>query len=310
MSSLWIGRVCAFLLFFCSFPLYAFDWCGHIRYQPGKLKSVYMFVDGRFRHYSLYVSPNYQPSAPLLLDFHGLGSTKYSQYRTSCWRDTADRYGLVVAYPQAIGVVPTWNGGDFCCYPRSDNDMKFALKIVQCLTDEAQTDLRFDQQRIYSVGLSNGGSFAGRLACEQSDVFSGAQIVSQSFPFSDDEQCRLIESNGAVKPAFPVVEVRGQYDVIVPHDFSWSWSLPSNRSRQKWKAAQGCSGEPRSMDVCDRPGSGPSCEYGRTQCQVYDDCDGGVTVTHCSLQDGHLLYDNDHHYNACEDALFEFERFK
>lgn len=302
-----VGYCCALLGLVFSTQLYGFDWCGNIKYEPGALSSVFMVVNGRVRHYSLYVPKNYQATTPLLLDFHGKGSNKYRQHNLSCWKQAADKHGFAVVYPQAIGLIPVWNGGEFCCNPFNHNDDKFVMKIVQCLSDSSRSGLRIDAKNIYTVGLSNGAAIAGKMACDHPDTFSGTLLASQSFAYGYGEQCRFPHSN---KTPFPVLEVRGLYDVIVPHDFSWGWSLPAAESRYNWKTAQGCTGNPRVVDICDRPGSGADCEYGKAICRVYDDCDGGVTVTQCSIREGHVNYNNGHHYNMCEDAWHEFQRLR
>ena len=298
--------LCLFVLMamLVSSPSYSNNWCGFMNWKPGQLRSVFMWVDGRVRHYSLYVPHSYQEDAALVLDFHGQASNKFIQYNASCWKQTADRHGFVVAFPQALGFIPTWNGGDYCCYPKSENDVVFASELVSCLSDSSRSGLAINSDKVFAVGLSNGGAFAGRLVCDDSQLFSGALVMSQSFPYAATEQCRALPNQKAVN----VLEVRGRYDVIVPHDFSWSWSLPASVSGQRWKQAQGCRDQGRVVDVCDRPGSSQECEYGRATCTVFSDCDDGVSVSHCSLQGGNTLYDNEHHYDVCEDAWQQFNR--
>jgi len=305
-----IVQALVFIVVFLPQVCFSLDWCGTSRITPGEVKTNYMIVNSRVRAYGLYVPQNLRPDSPLIIDFHGFGANRVAQEQSSCWGELAEREGAIVVYPQGGGVVPSWDAGDYCCDTGGGNDIDFSLQLVECLTNTNSRNkgLFVDQDRVYAAGLSNGGAMAGLLACEHSEVFSGAVITSQSFPLQHPEQCRSVHANGTRKPAVPIIETRGTVDVIVPYGFSWGWSVPAGESLQRWGYSMGCSGEPIVEDVCDRPGSGPDCEYGKTQCKTYYDCDGGAVASQCTLIDGHLLYKNPHDFNICEDAWVEFER--
>lgn len=305
----------ALLLAVWSFSLptaFAFDgfnnMCGWIRSAPGKARIIYMRHDGRWRTYRLYVPQTYQPNAPLVVDFHGQSSSSSAQIMTSCWKEFADREGVVVAYPQALGFPTTWDAGDFCCEPRGHDDEGFALHLVQCLTNPKKSRLQLDPQRVYAVGLSNGGAMAGKLACGHSDVFAGVALASQSFPYSDTDSCRAQDELGWKKAAFPVVEVRGKWDFVVPYYISLGWSLTAKTSLKRWAETNQCVGEPLVSDACDQPSAGAGCVRGQGFCATYDNCEGGVAVTQCSLHDDHLVYVNPQRYNQCDAAWEQFQR--
>ncbi|HVL00340.1 MAG TPA: PHB depolymerase family esterase [Dongiaceae bacterium] len=283
--------------------------CGWIRSTPGEARTVYMRHDGEWRTYRLYVPESYQPNAPLVVDFHGQSSSSIAQVGTSCWKEFANREGVVVAYPQALSIPSTWDAGDFCCNPRGHDDEGFALHLVQCLMDEEKSKLKLDPARVYAAGLSNGAAMAGKLACDHSDVFAGAQLASQSFPYTSTEECRATDEIGWQKPAFPIVEVRGKWDFIVPYYISLGWSLTARTSLKRWAGANRCEGEPQISDVCDQPGAGPKCERGQATCATYDNCEGGVAVTQCSVADDHLVYVNPQRFNLCDAAWDQFQRF-
>ena len=305
-------RTIMFGVLFYSQTALAFDWCGTLFFSRGTTQSNYMVVDGTLRSYSLYVPPEPVFDSPMLIDFHGFGANSLSESQSSCWRKTAAREGAVVAYPQGKSLIPAWGAGDYCCLGGSENDTAFALMLASCLTRTSvrQWGLKIDASRIYGVGLSNGGAMAGRLACEHSDVFAGAVVTSQSFPFESSEQCRSTDVRGQQKRAVPVLEARGTVDVIVPYVYSWGWSVPATESLNRWQRAMGCQGPSFYQDICDRPGSGPDCEYGFSWCETYQGCDGGAVVSQCTLIDGHLLYKNNQDYNVCDDGWFMLEQFE
>ncbi|MEE2731241.1 MAG: PHB depolymerase family esterase [Pseudomonadota bacterium] len=294
-----------------SQPVWSLDWCGTLLIIPGQIQSNFMIVDGVLRGYGLFVPRNVKQDMPLSLDFHGFGSNHRLEAQSSCWRSLADREGAVVAYPQGRHLVPAWASGDYCCPGGDAGDAAFARMLASCLSRNLPKVLGTtpDAGKVYAVGLSNGGAMAGRLACESSDVFSGVAVTSQSFPFKDVGQCRQITADGAGKPAVPVVEARGTMDVIVPYVYSWGWSVPARHSVERWRRAMGCLEQPVFEDICDRPGSGPDCEYGHSWCQSYYQCEHNAVVSQCTLIDGHLLYENDHDYSPCDDAWFEFQRY-
>lgn len=294
-----------------SQPGSAFDWCGTLFIFPGHVQSNFMIVNGSLRGFGLYIPPDLQDGASLILDFHGFGSNHILEAQNSCWKKVARREGAIVVYPQGKNLVPAWSSGDYCCPGGNESDVKFSRMLVSCLGKRLPkaTGINLDPERIYAVGLSNGGAMAGRLACEDSDVFSGVAVTSQSFPFKTVEQCRRVSTDGKAKPAIPVVEARGTIDVIVPYVYSWGWSLPAKESVERWRQAMDCEGQPVFEDICDRPGSGSGCEYGQTWCKSYYQCANNSMVSQCTLIDGHLLYQNNHDYSPCEDAWFEFQRY-
>lgn len=294
-----------FVLFSASAS--AFDnTCGWIWHAPGASRPVYMKHEGQWRSYRLYVPSNYRPGAPLIVDFHGQTSTRNMQLSLSCWKDLAEREGAIVAYPQALSIPSTWDAGDYCCYPRGHDDEGFALHMVQCLTSPQKSGLVIDRKRVYAVGFSNGAAMAGRLACEHSDVFAGAALASQGFPYYQSASCRA-DSGDHDKVAFPVVELRGKWDYVVPYFFSLGWSPSASQSIQRWAEANRCVGEPQVFDTCDDPASGEGCVRNQGQCVRFDNCEGGVAVTQCTVRDDHFVYHNPQRYDFCSAAWSQFQ---
>lgn len=283
--------------------------CGWIHHTPGQARMFYMWHDRRWRSYRLYVPQSYRPGAALVLDFHGQTSSSSNQAALSCWQGLADREGAVVVWPQALGFPSTWDAGDYCCSPRGQDDEGFALRLVQCLTDSSTSKLQLDSRRVYAVGLSNGAAMAGRLACNHSDVIAGAALASQSFPYYSAESCRAEDAQGGQKAAFPVVEVRGKRDFIVPFYVSLGWSATAKTSLTRWARASRCVGDPVVSDICDQGNVGPACEYGRGVCKTYDNCEDGVAVTQCAVDDNHYLYVNPHRFDVCAAAWQQFQQF-
>jgi len=297
---------CAFTLVLMSSSVFALDnTCGWIWWAAGSSRPVYMKHDGEWRSYRIYVSSQYRPGAPLIVDMHGQTSTRNSQIGLSCWKDLAEREGAIVVYPQALGIPTTWDAGDYCCYPRGHDDDGFILHMVQCLSSPQTSGLVLDHKRVYAAGFSNGAALAGKLACDHSDVFAGAALASQGFPYHSAASCRSRDDNK--NSPFPVLEVRGKWDYVVPYFFSLGWSPSASQSIQRWASANHCVGEPEITDTCDEYASAAGCIRNQGHCIRYDNCEGGVEVKQCSVNDDHFVFHNPQQLNFCDAAWQQFQ---
>lgn len=237
--------------------------------------------DGLTREYLVHVPESYDGSTPvpLVVDMHGLTSSAAAQARFG-WREKADAEGFIVVHPQ--GLNSSWNGGELCCGSSQDNgvdDEGFILALVE----QMKRDACIDDRRVYATGLSNGGAMSHLLACNAADVFAAAAPVSMSNGAEPCEPSRPIS----------VIMTRGTDDLLVP--FNGGFLFPSAADDfAQWAERNGCSGEPA-----------PSAEL----CQTFDQCDGGVEVTLCTLNAGHVLYENPQGFNVPDVVWATFERY-
>lgn len=159
--------------------------------------------DGIERTYILHVPPSYSSNqaVPLVLDFHGGGGNAQSQMRTSQFSALADEKGFIVAYPNGTGrredKLLTWNGGTCCAYAVENqiDDVGF----IRALITEVGTQYKIDPKRIYATGLSNGGIFSFRLACDASDLFAAIAPVSGTLNYircAPSQPVSVIEFHG------------------------------------------------------------------------------------------------------------------
>lgn len=135
------------------------------------------------RQYLLYV-PKSLPvgrAAPLVLFFHGGGGHMAHAARAYGWRQTAEREGFVVAFPNGYSRFPggrfaSWNAGT-CCGDARDkhiDDITFVKDVIA----DIQQQLPIDQNRIFATGMSNGGMLAHRLACDMAGTFRAIAAVA------------------------------------------------------------------------------------------------------------------------------------
>ena len=163
-------------------------------------------VNGVERAYRLHLPPAARRSGPLplVLNFHGLGSSAARQETISGFSPLADRHGFAVVYPQALPNQrghPHWN-------TRRSEDQQADLDFVRALLAELQLRYPIDRQRIYATGLSNGGGMANLLAGEMADSFAAvATVAGAYYDFADYRPARPI----------PILAFHGSADRIVPY---------------------------------------------------------------------------------------------
>jgi poly(3-hydroxybutyrate) depolymerase len=239
--------------------------------QAGESSGTLQFGGGS-RSFRIYVPSNYKPDTPvpLVLWFHGiLGSGQ--DYRSSGFREVADREGFILVAPD--GIDGAWNIGP-CCTARRRNvdDVGFAKAVVSQLTQKAC----IDPTRVYATGFSMGGGLSHYLACHAADVF--AATAPSAFDL-------LQENVMDCKPprAIPVASFRNSFDTFVYYD-GVSNSQPPNTSVTgdtsvrinilgaeatfaAWAQIDGCSGAP---------------EDDGAECKTYKQCRDGVEVTLCT----------------------------
>jgi polyhydroxybutyrate depolymerase len=255
-------------------------------YEAGP-NSVMIQHGGRMRRFSVNVPSSVKADVPvpLVLDFHGNGSSGSQEEGGSGWRAKGDSEGFVTAFPDGIG--NGWNVGNCCgeALMSMVDDVGFAREMVKTIS----AAVCIDPKRVYATGISNGAGLAHRLACEAADVF--AAIAAASADLVTDP----------CTPARPISElsVRGLTDTLVAYEGgntgSTGWYSPGAKGTlMLWKDINGCTG---AVDT--------SKEY----CETYSNCQGGTEVTLCSLPNtGHILYNNSLGFNVPDEAWEMFKR--
>lgn len=135
------------------------------------------------RKYLLYVPRSVKAGlpAPLVLFFHGGGGHMEQAAKAYGWRETAEREGFIVAFPNGSSRFPrdhlaTWNAGHCCGYARDEkvDDIAYVKNVLK----DIQTQLPINPQQIFATGISNGGMLAHRLACDMADSFRAIAAVA------------------------------------------------------------------------------------------------------------------------------------
>jgi polyhydroxybutyrate depolymerase len=163
-----------------------------------------IIVAGVTRHYLLHVPKNLPPGrrVPLVLVFHGGGSRAVVMPGFTGFDDLADREHFIAAYPDGVG--RHWNDSR----ARSGAD---DLGFVRALLDELERTYPIDAHRVYATGISNGGFFSNRLACDLDGRIAAIASVAATMPEPLASAC---------EPSRPlsVLYIQGTDDPLVPID--------------------------------------------------------------------------------------------
>jgi polyhydroxybutyrate depolymerase len=109
--------------------------------------------------------------APLVVAFHGmLIDSKDVMPQYTKLNETGEKHGFIIVYPNAVrkswGIAPE----------KVKNDLAFFDALLRKLA----ATYKIDQDRVYVVGMSNGGYFAHLVARERSKIV--AAVASHSGP--------------------------------------------------------------------------------------------------------------------------------
>lgn len=171
---------------------------------------------GNEYEYLLYVPTSAPASAPLVLNFHGLGGDGAGQVAYTGYADLAEAEGFVVAHPSGLlvesrdwGATRSWEvtGAD----TSSRDDVQFVSDLIDRIAAQACVDLN----RVYATGFSNGGYFSAHLVCGLADRIAATFSVGG---ISHPDECQ---------PSRPVAmgAVHGTGDEVVPFDDSQESAL-------------------------------------------------------------------------------------
>jgi len=227
-------------------------------------------IGGMARTFILHVPSSYtgKTPVPLVLDWHGLGSSGASQQRISGYKALSDQEGFIAAWPN--GLENAWNIGPCCTTSRGVDDLGFAREVVA----DIQRRACVDPKRIYADGYSMGGGMSYYLACNAADIFAAVAPSAFDLLAAEEEPC-------APTRPISVISFRGTSDPIVP--YAGGASSPPNglnvtihfqgaeSTFKKWSELNECTGAPQD---------------GADGCQTYTQCKEGTEVTLCTKQGG------------------------
>lgn len=215
------------------------------------------------REYAIHLPAAYDPGRPwpLMLVFHGGGGNRHIAEDVGLLA-AGERGGYVVVSP--FGVAGSWAlacGGCTAADAANVDDVGFVATLVEHLSEH----VNIDRERIYGVGVSDGGSFLNRLACSY-PITASAVVIGTMF---------LPPALCAPPRDVSVVGFHGSGDDIIHISAGWG-------PMEMWAALNGC--DPVA-EVTPLPDLEPA---DRTTVSRYDfpGCDGGTEVVFYAIDGG------------------------
>ena len=229
--------------------------------------------DGIERDYILYVPEIYDGSTavPLVLNFHGFGSSASQQMFYGDFRDIADTEGFLLVHPEGTTLIGNqfWNVG-FPGLSSTIDDVGF----TEALIDELATLYTIDLDRVYATGMSNGGFMSFLLACQLSEKIAAVASVTGSMTQDTFDDCN------AQRPT-PVLQIHGTEDDVVLYNGN-TLSIPIADVISYWVDYNNCETTPTTTTLPDIDVSdGSTVEH-----SVYEDGDNGSTTEHMKVIGG------------------------
>lgn len=224
------------------------------------------------RVFHLHAPAGRSGPAPLVLDFHGWGSSSIQQMQLTGLDALADREAFIVAHAEGVGALASFNAGACCgeAVARQLDDVGFARAIIDAVSAEFQVD----HGRVFAMGFSNGGFLVHRLACELSDRIAAVASVAGN--------------NGMPRctPTRPVsvLEIHGTADDVVRYLGGGPGGFAAiEGATRTWAARNRCEGL-RADWQSDRRQL--TKVHGKATCETYGSCAEGTEVTLCRIDGG------------------------
>ena len=224
------------------------------------------------RSYRLHVPANYQPQLPLpvVLIFHGRGSSPAEIENYSGFSQLADTERFIAVYPQGLRDSTGETFWDsFSPLTEGIDEVAFVNRVL----DDVEQKLCVDTSRIYATGFSNGGNMTGMLACRLAGRIASFAPISGNF-FDNQQGCH---------PGRPVssLNAHGTADDIVPYN-----SQPPTPDHpfpqpgvqdwlQQWANQDGCTTGPITFS-----------EVSNVTGMQWTNCNSDVTIIHYRIEGG------------------------
>jgi polyhydroxybutyrate depolymerase len=224
--------------------------CG--RAAVAGMTTQHVTVDGTDREYLLSVPGGYDPTrpAPLIFDFHGLGSNMQQQAVYSRLAQEGGARGDVVITPNGQGstVLRHWSLAPSAA---ANPDVAF----VRAMLRTTARTLCIDPNRIFATGISNGAMFSTVLVC----ALPGR--LAAIAPVAGINATRVCDAG---TPKVSILAFHGTADPIVPYQggdyfsgaalgraLGLAQAKPVDEATAAWAAFDGCHTPPSEEFVAD-----------------------------------------------------------
>ena len=164
--------------------------------------------DGLDRSYILYVPESYNENSPvpLILNLHGYSMNAGTQMVYSNFYPIADSEGFILVHPEG-----TYDENGFAYWNSAGITEIDDIGFLSALIDTIDANYNINLDRVYSMGMSNGGFMSYTLACEVSNKIAAIASVTGSMSTLQMSTCNPTHS-------MPVMQIHGTADPTVPYE--------------------------------------------------------------------------------------------
>ena len=215
--------------------------------------------------YRLVVPDSYDEDTPipLMVALHSTSSSPQAMAVMTGFDDYAQEMGMIVAYPQADGVI--WNIGD----PQFDTG-RDDVALINNIVKELQSEYNIDPEQIILSGFGSGGLMAYRVACESPETFNTVAIVGALMWGYQAENCP--ETSAPVNIIFfnggeDIVYLADTYENRGLFDSEGQTILGIDDTFNFWTSRFNCTNQP----------------FTAGHIRVFNDCDDDVQVVYFEM---------------------------
>lgn len=216
-----------------------------------------VMVGSVVRTANVHVPASYDPAraTPVVLNIHGRTGSAAGMATLTKAIPKSDAEGFILVHPQS-GTTPTsWNSGT-CCEPATTTNVD-EVGFFSKLLDELESRLCVDTNRVFSMGISNGGYMSHTLACTLADRIAAIGPVA----------ALLLQSPCNPSRPVPVMMINGTADSLSQYQYV-------EQGGTFWANKNQCTTEMQTF------------QNGDTTCVTNGGCAGGADVTLCTVTDG------------------------
>lgn len=205
--------------------------------------------DGLKREFYI-IEPSGKPQAIVFALHGGSGTAPHMLTLSPDLRALADQHSVVLVLPQGIG--KSWNDGRTDPISTAHKEHLPDSEFLTTLARDLKQKFNIAADRIFTMGISNGGMMSLRLVCD-SDVFSGAVIIAAQMQIDYAEKCKASQ-----QPR--VLFIVGTKDPLVPYDGGPVSVLgrkrgvvySAERSAAYWRTKNACNGQVSEKKLPDK----------------------------------------------------------
>jgi len=238
--------------------------CGANRRPMGSAEAV--THGGMERSFVLYKPEDLARGAPLVVSLHGGGGTGHRMQNYTGFNELADARGFGVLYPDGVG--NGWNDGRDAINEASEQDLD-DVAFLTSLIEQTIEEHGFDPERVYIMGISNGGFMTAALLCSGSTLFAAAAPVIAGISSNTFTGC------APARPT-PMIIFKGTDDPLVPYHGgpiarTRGEVEPTSTELEFWREVNGCApsiSETRWADHDPNDGIKTRIEIWRDGCEL------------------------------------------